>query len=406
MTRTDLTSLTAPRGFRAAAGAFGIKASGRPDLSLLVADVPCAVAAMFTTNLIASEPVVLGRRHVAAGVCRAVVVNAGNANAATGRQGMADALAMCRAVARRVGCKPTQVLASSTGIIGRRLPMDKILPGIDALASKLAVGPRADADVARAIMTTDTVPKADLVRFRIGGKTVTIGGVCKGSGMIAPNMATMLAFITTDAAIARPALRAALRAAVNADASLNRLSIDQHTSCSDSVVVLASRLAGHRPITSLQSADGRAFTAALTDLCRRLAWRIITDGEGVTRVIRVRVAGAATQADAVRAARAVVDSPLVKCAVHGADPNWGRIVTAAGYSGAKIAPRSTSLKIGGIRVYEAGQPTNDRLPDVQKAMRRREVVFDLTIGPGPGNCEFLGCDLSRDYITINADYHT
>lgn len=404
--KTDLSSITLPKGFLAAGGTFGIKASGKPDLALIASEVDCTLAAVFTTNRIASEPVILGRRHVAGGICRAIVCNSGNANAATGAEGLANALAMCKAVARHLKCKPTQVLAGSTGIIGHPLPMRKILPGIDALAGKLSRGSKADGAAALAIMTTDLVPKAAFVRFKIGSRVVTLGGICKGSGMIAPNMATMLGYITTDAAISRPALRAALRAAVDADGSFNRLSVDQHTSCSDTVAVLASGLAGNPRITSTRSAAYRAFAAALAELCRKLAYQIICDGEGVTRIIRATVSGAATQADAVKAARAVVDSPLVKCAVHGGDPNWGRIVTAAGYSGAKIAPLTTTLQIGPVTVYHKGQPTNYNLEHVQKAMRGKEVHFHLTIGKGPGRTQFLGCDLSRDYITINADYHT
>jgi glutamate N-acetyltransferase/amino-acid N-acetyltransferase len=403
---TQLKSVTAPLGFRAAGGTFGIKASGKPDLALIVAEVPCRTAAVFTTNKIASEPVVLGRKHIARGSLRAIVCNSGNANAATGRLGMANALSMCKTVASLVGCKPTQVLACSTGIIGRHLPMEKITPGIQTLAGKLSRGDEADAQAAVAIMTTDIVPKAAVKQVTIGGKTVTLGGICKGSGMIAPNMATMLSFITTDAAIGVPALRAALKLAVNADGSFNRLSVDQHMSCSDTVCVMASGLAGNAEIRSTRSKEFAQFVNALGELSRALAYQIISDGEGVTKVIRCRVTGAKNDADAVKIAREIVNSPLVKCAVHGGDPNWGRIVTAAGYAGVEIAPLTTSLKIGSTLVYKKGQPTPVDLKVVQEAMKQKEVLFELTVGRGKGRTEFLGCDLSKDYVSINADYTT
>ncbi len=350
---TDLTSITVARGFRAAGGTFGIKKSGKPDLALITCDVPAALAAVFTTSRIPSEPVQLGRLHVKGGKGRAIICNSGCANASTGKQGLVNALAMCRQVARHLGCDATEVLACSTGVIGHQLPMDKILPGIDALAAKLDASPAADAAAAHAIMTTDLVPKSALRTVRIGRSTVTIGGICKGSGMIAPNMATMLAFITTDAAISPAMLRAAIRQAVNADASFNRISVDTDTSPSDTVAILASGLAGNVKITRRDAAFDK-FAAALTDLSRDLAYQIISDGEGVTRIIRVIVQNAKTDADALTAARAVADSPLVKCAVHGGDPNWGRITAAVGRSGAACEAKKLTVKVGPVTVYDKG----------------------------------------------------
>jgi glutamate N-acetyltransferase/amino-acid N-acetyltransferase len=402
---TDLTSITVARGFRAAGGTFGIKKSGKPDLALITCDVPATIAAVFTTSAIPSEPVQLGRQHVRSGKGRAIVCNSGCANASTGKQGLANALAMCARVASHLHCKPQEVLACSTGVIGHQLPMDRILPGIDSLAARLDASPKADAEAAVAIMTTDLVPKAAVRTVKLGRRTVTLGGICKGSGMISPNMATMLSFITTDAAISAPMLRAAIKLAVNADASFNRISVDTDTSPSDTVAILASGLAGNEKITT-RSADFDKFTAALTDLSRDLAYQIIRDGEGVTRVIRVIVHNARSSADALKAARAVADSPLVKCAVHGGDPNWGRLTAAVGRSGAAVQAGKLTVKIGPVTVYDKGAPAAADVKKLEALMSSPEVVFHIDLRMGTGRCEFLGCDLSRDYITINADYHT
>jgi len=400
-------SVTRPRGFRAAGGTCGIKESGKPDLMLIAADVPCAAAAVFTTNRVVGAPVVVNRRHLAAtaGRARAIVCNSGVSNSATGAQGLRDAQAMCGAVAERIGCAPDEVLVSSTGVIGRLLPMPKILRGIEALHGRLGRGPRVDAAAAAAIVTTDLTTKSASRRLRLGGRTVSLGGIAKGSGMIAPNMATMLVFITTDCAIAPRPLQAALREATRV--SFNRISVDEHMSPSDTVLVLASGRAGNRGIARTGGRDHAAFVAALTDLCRDLAYRIVSGGEGATRVFRVRVRGARSVEDADRIGRAIVNSPLVKTAVHGGDPNWGRIVTAAGYSGAAIRAERLSLSIGGMKVFERGSPVAvTAAKRLAALMRRREVTFTLDVGMGPASVEWLGCDLSRDYIAINADYTT
>ena len=400
-------SITRARGFKAAGGTCGIKASGKPDLMLIAADVPCAAAGVFTTNHVRGAPVIVNRAHLAAtsGRARAIVCNSGVSNSATGARGIRDAEAMCRAVASRIDCSPDEVLVSSTGVIGRLLPVPRILRGIAALHARLARGPRVDAAAAAAIVTTDLTTKSASRRLTLGGRTVHLGGIAKGSGMIAPNMATMLVFITTDCAIAPGPLRAALRGA--ADASFNRISVDEHMSPSDTVLVLASGLAGNRPVTTPRGRDHGAFVAALTDLCRELAYQIVAGGEGATRVFRVRVRGARSVADADRIGRAIVNSPLVKTAVHGGDPNWGRIVTAAGYSGAAIGPERLGLSIGGVTVFRAGRPVvvaaSRRLTAI---MRQKEITFTLDIGMGTASVEWLGCDLSRDYVTINADYTT
>lgn len=409
---TKSPSITTSRGFTAAGGTCGIKASGKPDLMLIVADVPCSAAGVFTTNKIAGAPVIVNKRHLraTAGGARAIVCNSGISNSATGEQGLRDAEAMCQAVAEQIRCSRKAVMVSSTGVIGRPLPMQKIVPGIAALHARLGRGAKADAAAATAIVTTDLVTKSASRRLDLGGKTVHLGGIAKGSGMIAPNMATMLVFITTDCAIAPGPLRAALREA--ALGSFNRISVDEHTSPSDTVLVLASGLAGNRRIDAAARHDYAAFVDALADLCRGLAYQIVKGGEGATRVFRVRVRRARNVADADRIGRAIVNSPLVKTAVHGADPNWGRITTAAGYSGAAIVPERLSLSIGGVTVFKHGRPVPAPTADATTArrlaaiMRQKEIAFTLDVGLGDASAEWLGCDLSRDYVTINADYTT
>lgn len=399
-------SVTQPAGFRAAGGTCGIKPSGKPDLALIVSDTPCSAAGVFTTNKVKGAPVLVSQRHVRNGKARAIVCNSGTSNVATGEQGLRDAEAMCAATAESLGLKTSEVLVASTGVIGHLLPMDKVLPGIETLAPNIQRGKRADADAAAAIMTTDLVPKSALRTLTISGKTVTLGGICKGSGMIAPNMATMLAFITTDAAVAPGSLKTALRSAVGQ--TFNRVSVDSDKSTSDSVMVLANGQAGHREI-STPGKNNALFTEALTELCRDLCYQLVQDGEGVTRLMRVRIRGAASVKDADRVGRSVVDSPLVKTALHGADPNWGRIAMAAGKSDAKLSKDKLSIRIGGHSIYERGQPTKLGLnppAKLDRAMSAKEVLIEVDLGLGKAEAEWLGCDLSRDYITINADYTT
>ncbi len=402
----SLVSVTRPLGFRAAGGGCGIKASGSPDLALIACEVPAVAAAVFTTNAVVGAPVIVGRRHVRCGRLRAIVCHSGVANVATGQAGVDDAMAMCRAAAEQVGGTARQVLPASTGVIGQRLPIDKIIGGIAALGPTLGRGAKADAGAAWAITTTDTRPKAALRQLKLGSATVQIGGIAKGSGMIAPNMATMLAFITTDAHITPTPLRRALKEAVNADASFNRITVDSDTSTSDTVAVLASGLAGHRRIDSTGAPGYGPFAEALTALCKDLAYQVIADGEGAEHVIRVTVTGAKSKAEALRAARTIADSPLVKTAVHGADPNWGRIAAAAGRSGAAVDPAKMTIRIGRTTVYRQAGPAKFDPHAVSKTMRRSEVPIAVSLGLGKARAEVLGCDLGREYVTINADYHT
>jgi glutamate N-acetyltransferase/amino-acid N-acetyltransferase len=399
-------SVTLPRGFRAAAGRCGIKASGKPDLALIVSDQPARIAAVFTTNAVQGEPVIVGRQHVARGLGRAIVCNAGVANVATGKAGRQHAIDMCRTFARAIDCDPHAVLPASTGVIGQPLPIKKILSGIETLAGQLDRGPKVDQAVAEAILTTDLQAKQAHQRLRLGRTTAHLGAVAKGSGMIAPNMATMLVFITTDAAISRPLLNSALRQAVNADASFNRITVDSDTSTSDTVAILANGQAGNPLIRRKDSSDYRRFVRALTDLSCDLAYQIIADGEGATRVIRVEVTGAGSADDAHRAARAVADSPLVKTAVHGADPNWGRLAMAVGKAPAKVDPQRLTIRIGRVKVFERGRPARFDVETASAQMQVDPVLLRIDLGLGTGRCAVLTCDLSRQYIAINADYHT
>ena len=335
-------SVTSPLGFRAAGVASGIKPD-RLDLALVVADGPCASAGVFTSNLAQAAPVLVSREHLLGGRSRAIVANAGCANAATGDAGLADAREMAALAARAAGCPVEQVVVASTGVIGVRLPMEKVRTGIAGAFAQLsrAGGP----DAARAIMTTDTKPKEVVVPFTISGVTCRVGGMAKGAGMIAPNLATMLAFFTTDAAIEPALLRRALLEAVGE--SLNRITVDGDTSTNDCAVVLASGASG-APATVGEGSGYDAFREALAQAARELARMLVRDGEGVTRIAEVRVEGARTAAEADRIARTVAESPLVKTALHGGDPNWGRVLAAVGRAGVPLDVSRVSIWIGDV----------------------------------------------------------
>jgi glutamate N-acetyltransferase / amino-acid N-acetyltransferase len=402
--------LLSPRGFRAGAVYAGIKRKPTPDVAMLLCDAPASAAAVFTTNRVCAAPVVIGRAHVAHGALRAVIVNSGNANACTGKQGMRDALRMCALVAERVRCPVEQVLPSSTGIIGHLMPMEKVEAGIAAVAGQLGDDAEHAAAFADGILTTDLVRKVAGGEGKIGGKRFVVAGVCKGSGMIGPRMAiggggakhaTMLAYLTTDAAV-RPAVLRRLLARAS-DQSFNCVTVDNHTSTNDTAAILASGLSGAK-IDS--PAAERKFAAALEEVCRSLAYQIAADGEGATKVVTVTVRGAASEAAARAMARAIADSPLVKCAMHGNDPNWGRIVSAAGYAGAPFEPDRATLTLQGTVVFRHGRPAAFDAEKLSAALHAKEVRADLDCRMGKGSATVWTCDLSREYITINADYHT
>jgi len=400
-------TITAAKGFWTAGVACGIKRSGKPDLGLIACPAGAKAAAVFTTNKIVSAAVAVSRQHIKSLVIRAVVVNSGNANACTGKKGIKNAIAMCALtasrVARRPSIKPREVLVASTGIIGHQLPMEKITAGIAKAAAKLSDSETAGLAFTRAIMTTDTRPKCAVRRVDTDGVKITIAGTTKGAGMIAPNMATTLCFITTDAAISRPLLAKALKDAVGN--SLNKLTVDGHQSTNDTAIILASGRAGNRPIVS---ADRRykKFAGALTDLCDDLARQMALDAEGATRMFKVVVNGAATKANAAKAARAVADYPLFKCAVNGGDPNWGRIICAVGSSGVRLNLNKLSCKVGDITVFKNGAPTKFDAKKASAVISQRQFIIMVDLGAGKASDFCYGCDLSREYVTINADYHT
>ncbi len=404
----DKLHLLSPRGFRAAGVSAGIKSSGKADVALLICDVPAVAAASFTTNKVYAAPIRIGREHIARGTLRGVVVNSGNANACTGKRGERDARRMCTLASSAVACQPKEILPASTGIIGHALPMDRVESGIADAALKLGDTRGHAQAFMRAILTTDKRSKSAAARLRIGRKTVTIAGVCKGSGMIGPRMstkaphATMLAFLTTDARFssARP-LASALQNAV--DESFNAVTVDDHASTNDMAVILASAAADAAIVSS---ADQRRFAAALDEVCQSLAYQIAADGEGATKVIEVKVDQAANSESAWKIARTIANSPLVKCAMHGNDPNWGRIVSAAGYCGAAFEPEKCVLRLQGKRVFDSGRPVRFDAAALSKALDGPHVEIELDCRMGDAEARVWTCDLSKEYVTINADYHT
>ncbi len=396
-------TITAPRGFVAAGVICGIKKSGKADLALLVCPAGAKVAAVFTTNKIVSAAVHVSKKHVKSPKIWAVVVNSGNANTCTGQAGMKNAITMCAETAKRIEVDPHNVLVASTGIIGEQLPIKKITAGVSKAAAKLSASSKAGLDFAKAIMTTDTRSKQAVRRLGISGKKITIAGAVKGAGMIAPNMATTLCFITTDVAISKALLGKALKTAIGN--SLNKLTVDGHQSTNDTAIILASGLAGNRPIVS-QCPRYRKFTLALADLCDDLVRQMALDAEGATRMFKVVVKGAATKADAARASRAIADYPLVKCAVNGGDPNWGRIICAVGSAGIKLNPDKLSCKLGDITVFKNGAPKKFDAKRAGKIVSQTEHTITVDLGVGKQSDFCYGCDLSAEYVTINADYHT
>jgi glutamate N-acetyltransferase/amino-acid N-acetyltransferase len=378
----------------------GIKGNGL-DLALLVADEACAAAGVFTTSRTAAPPVAVAREHLADGRARAVVVNSGCANAATGAAGLADAREMAALAAREVGCAVDEVIVASTGVIGVRLPMDAVRSGIVAAARRLA--PDGGAEAARAIMTTDTKPKEAAVEVEVGGVTTTVGGMAKGAGMIAPNMATMLAFFTTDVTITPPLLHRALVAAVGE--SLNRITVDGDTSTNDCAVVLASAAAG-APAIQGEGRDLEAFGTALTTVARQLAQMLVRDGEGVTRVAEVRVEGARTAEEADRVARVVAESPLVKTALYGGDPNWGRVLAAVGRAGVALDGERVAIWIGDVHVAEHGVARGYEEARAAAALGEDPVRIIIRLGEGEATGWMWTSDLSHRYVDINAHYRT
>lgn len=395
--RSATEGITAPRGFRAAGVGCGLKVNGALDLALLVSDADCACAGVFTTNHVKAAPVLYDRRVLAGNTAsiRAVIANSGCANACTGEAGLADAQAMAEANAQAIGCRADQVLVLSTGVIGKRLDVHKVRAGIGQAVPRLSIDGGADA--ARAIMTTDTRPK----QFAVRQSSFVLGGMCKGAGMIHPNMATMLAVITTDAEISPDLLDQALRIA--AGRSFNRISVDGDMSTNDTVLVLANGLSGYA-VREGVGFDG--FTGALTQTAVELARQIVRDGEGATKFVEITVTGARREADAVQVGKAIANSPLVKTALYGADANWGRVLAAAGYSSAEVDPGTMALWFGGVQLVANGAPVDYDETDAARAIAGRDVSIRLDLGLGDAGATVWTCDLSHEYVTINGKYRT
>lgn len=403
MTITPLEdgSVTSPRGFRAGAVHAGIR-SDTPedvlDVTILAADGETTGAAVFTKNKVTAAPVVLSREHIGKAAPRAVVVNSGNANAAVGEQGMIDARASAEVVAEKLGLRPEEVLVCSTGVIGVPMPMDVMRRGIDAVE----LADDAGHDFAFAIMTTDLVSKESAVTVEIGGKTVTVAGATKGSGMIHPDMATMLAFVTTDAAIEQDCLDGIVQRA--ADRSFNVISVDGDTSTNDTFIVIANGAAGNTPITGGE--DEALIEEAITHVSMELAKAIVRDGEGATKLIEINVSGALSDEDARQAARVISTSPLVKTAVFGNDPNWGRVMMALGRSGIEMQESKVTLHFNDICVLENGQAVPFDRDDAVERMKQPEVRFDVSLGLADGAATAWTCDFSYEYVRINGEYTT
>ena len=399
MTVPEGRGVTYPRGFVAGAVAAGVKHADttRLDVAIVASTAEhCHAAGVFTANQVIAAPCTISRKHLAKGHLRGIVINSGNANACTGPQGEQDAVAMAAAGAAVLGVDPHAIGVASTGVIGVPLPMDRIVPAI----GRITLSEAGWDDASRAIMTTDTRPKVRQREVVLDGGTVRIGGIAKGAGMIHPNMATLLTFVTTDADIDGAALRPMLHSA--ADDSFNVISVDGDTSTNDSLFVLANGASGVR----VGAMDGSRFLDALTAVCLDLARAVVADGEGVTKVFEVRLTGAASAADARAAARTITTSNLVKTAIHGADPNWGRILAAAGRSGAKVDAAKATVRIGDVAVFDRGAPRPFDAGAVRALFAKAEIAIEVDLGLGDATARAWGTDLSADYVRINADYTT
>ncbi|WP_293281352.1 bifunctional glutamate N-acetyltransferase/amino-acid acetyltransferase ArgJ [Oscillibacter sp.] len=398
----------AAKGFRAAGVHAGVKthAEWKKDVALIVSDVDCAAAAVFTKNAVKAAPIHVDRKHLADGRARAVIANSGNANACA-PQGEENAERMCAAAAQALGCKPEDVLVSSTGVIGQRINVEAVEAAIPALCAALERSAEASDAAGHAIMTTDTVKKEAAVETTVGGKTVRMGGVAKGSGMIHPNMGTMLCFLTTDCAISPEMIKTALLETVSV--SFNRISVDGDTSTNDTCCVLANGLAGNEPITA-KGPDYDAFLAALRALCTELAKKMASDGEGARHLITCTVQGAKSEKSAETIAKSVVSSTLTKAAIFGADANWGRVLCAMGYSGEDFDPDQVNVHFasaaGDVQVCAKGRGLDFDEDLAKKVLTEHDVEINISMGEGEASCTCWGCDITYDYIKINGDYRT
>ena len=393
--------VVAPLGFVAAGVSAGLKSGGKRDLALVVAEECVPAAAVFTTNLVAAAPVVVSRAHIASGCARALVVNAGNANACTGAQGLVDARTMAVAVAEALECRSEQVVVASTGVIGVSLPVERVVAAIPEAAA--ALDNRSGTHAAEAIMTTDTFPKEIAITFDLNGRRITVGGMAKGSGMIAPNMATMIAVITTDAPLSPEAAERALRDSVAT--TFNRVTVDSDTSTNDTALLMASGAAGGETIEPGTAAYDRVFAAVHT-VAGELSRMIARDGEGATKLVTVAVTGAENESDAEKVAFAVANSPLVKTALFGGDANWGRVAGAVGRAGARMDPDSLDIDFAGIRVCRGGCAVGFDEDEAAAALSGTEVEIAVNLNCGEGRAVVWTCDLTYDYVRINGDYRS
>jgi glutamate N-acetyltransferase / amino-acid N-acetyltransferase len=392
--------VTAAEGFVAGGVACGVRRVGRWDLGLLFSEKECAAAAVYTRNAVRGAPLVVTRESIEAGGVRAVVVNSGNANAATGERGLRDAYAMRALATEALGIEARQVAVASTGVVGEHLPMDRIEAGIEMVTGDLSED---GSGFAEAILTTDTRAKEAAVRVEVGGAVVTGGGTAKGSGMIHPNMGTMLAFLTTDAAVEQRCLQDTLSRAT--ERTFNRVTVDGDTSPSDMAILLANGAAGNEPLT-LDSPDYPVFTEAVETVSRELAREIARDGEGATRLVEVVVEGARSEAEAAALAKSVVGSNLVKAAVFGEDANWGRVLVAMGYSGVEFDPGGVELYYGPVKVFAGGEPVPHEEAEANAALAAGEVRITARLGTGEASAVAWGCDLTYKYVEINGSYRT
>ena len=393
--------VTFPKGFKAAGVKAGIKKSGNLDLALIYTEKEAAVAGVFTKNAVAAAPVIVSREVVKGGKAHAIVANAGCANACTGETGLANARKMAALAAAEVGCASDEVLVGSTGIIGVNLPMDKLEAGIKAAAAELSEDGSKNAG--NAIITTDTYSKACSCEVEIGGQAVRFGAIAKGSGMIQPNMATMLCYITTDANISSRLMQKALSEIV--EVSFNMISVDGDMSTNDTVLVLANGASGAAEITD-GSPEYDKFYATLKEICQELSKRIAADGEGATKFLTINVSGTKTFEDAKTVAMSIAKSPLVKTAFFGEDPNWGRVICAVGYAGIPMVPEKTVIKFGGVPVYANGLGAEFNEDDIHKVMAEHDIVIDVEMGMGDAQATVWSCDFSYEYVKINGEYHT
>jgi glutamate N-acetyltransferase/amino-acid N-acetyltransferase len=400
-----LSEASLPHGFRFAGLACGLKKTGALDVAIICSDVPASAAAVFTQNLVVAAPVTISKEHLRAskGRMRAVIVNAGNANCATGAVGHASAQRTVAETAKALGCTPNEILVCSTGVIGVPLPVEKILRAVPKLARNRRPSARSFAELSLAICTTDTRPKTAGASFKMSGKKVHLVGCAKGAGMIHPNMATTLAFVVTDAKIAPPLLQKTLRDVCSR--TFNCISIDGDSSTNDTLAVFANGAAG-APAIHAGTAAHRAFTAALEDVCRSLALQIVADGEGAQRVIEIEVRGAKTEAAAKRIAETIATSPLVKTAFAGGDPNWGRVFAAAGRAGVPFDPARVDIHMAGIPVLRKGQPLDFNERAASNRLLAEHVPIVLHLHAGNATARYWTCDLTAEYVRINASYRT